>query len=1196
MDLVGLASSVGLKAGVALLRKGRPARKLAKAACAYAGIKWSRRRVLAWLKTEHVRSALVAAHQGPLDQITSDLEARLRHRRLIPSRWAASRTTALAQAVVSYALSNLIAAEDPSTAIAMAHFREVGLIQLVLERTERIENAMLPAIPPADLLRLPPPAQVAAQEALLVDAKPAARLLRLLVGMNDSDLCTGIRVLLEDPAPWLAQAAGETWLVMAEFASAHRCADLASKTFERAAMMGAPDRAGCLTRAAFHALDSAPDRARGLIEQARIVRPTDSFTDLVSLLADRDHDAVLNRTADPQLWNGSQHAGLAFAVRAHILFVRGEFDACIAAAAAGRALSPRSTALLIEDARARVAKAFRPSGRISIPDLEEAISRARAAAAERRAWGGPAGEAIDVACAAAIRMHEWTRVLELTEVVESTLPPTDIRTDEVLGHAVMACLVLDRHDQAELLADQIKEPYARAIARAALSRDDIAARENVYEALIEATTADDVVKLQLELVLLGSTDVPRLDETRVFSQVQASFIDAILAENGGRYDDAIRYARRWAPEHLGSARLLVRALHHRGDIEQAVAAAREAFGRFADHELLLLSARALYDVGRLEEADEELGQALEAQPAPQLRQLLIRARIEIAQARGDWGAVRRLAQDALDAGAEDHDVRWLLAGAQYNVGDYGEAWRTLAGPPALDPVDDQRAKLWLDLMRREALSADNVSAAVRLAERFPDNEQLVASVVVSLGLLPLEIELPETTRSQLRILGDSFFERFPESEYLVKFSAPTPTALLEDMKARIEPGSAARRELFAKFMRSEVPIAVLSMASGQAYGETVVRVRGSILPIESPYDDIRLEERQTAKSALEKDVVTEASVFYVGALIPEIWGEIRTSFASTAISSMSFQDLLRSRDALSLGGSGSLSWNPSEEHWEYSELDDDELTEQRRIADFMVSEARKVKLVYRRELVVYADFDEAATGGWAGALELARESGLPLYSDDFVLRGIARAEGIPSFGTTAVLDALVDRGLLAEDSARSARVRLLRAKGVDMAVECAEVREAIALDEYRCVGAAISLTRPSFWRDRVSAYDVYQEACANSASEGDRAGWVAAAAYGLTWNATGASATQEIASLLAATILRYASESGSAADMVQAARQVARERSAQDPLDPTFRLVLAAHNKSGTRPDIAARRVLALATGLDKADRDSVVRLLIGGS
>jgi hypothetical protein len=60
---------------------------------------------------------------------------------------------------------------------------------------------------------------------------------------------------------------------------------------------------------------------------------------------------------------------------------------------------------------------------------------------------------------------------------------------------------------------------------------------------------------------------------------------------------------------------------------------------------------------------------------------------------------------------------------------------------------------------------------------------------------------------------------------------------------------------------------------------------------------------------------------------------------------------------------------------------------------------------------------------------------LPLFSDDRVIRILAREAGIPSFGTIAITEALTRRGLLTDDAKDRARAALAAAGAIDLSTE-----------------------------------------------------------------------------------------------------------------------------------------------------------------
>jgi hypothetical protein len=103
---------------------------------------------------------------------------------------------------------------------------------------------------------------------------------------------------------------------------------------------------------------------------------------------------------------------------------------------------------------------------------------------------------------------------------------------------------------------------------------------------------------------------------------------------------------------------------------------------------------------------------------------------------------------------------------------------------------------------------------------------------------------------------------------------------------------------------------------------------------------------------------------------------------------------------------------------------------------------------------------------WAASYAVAARLTFSLYSDDRYIRAQARREGIPSFGTVSLLEALVERGRLDPAGYKAAR-RRLRASGA-LGIPPGEdelVEEAREADWQLTESLRQGLLDPSSWRD-----------------------------------------------------------------------------------------------------------------------------------
>jgi predicted nucleic acid-binding protein len=290
-----------------------------------------------------------------------------------------------------------------------------------------------------------------------------------------------------------------------------------------------------------------------------------------------------------------------------------------------------------------------------------------------------------------------------------------------------------------------------------------------------------------------------------------------------------------------------------------------------------------------------------------------------------------------------------------------------------------------------------------------------------------------------------------------------------------------------------------------------------------------------------------------------------------------------------------VAWNPERDSLEFTEASDEVRAADRAAGEFMADEARSLRIHYRRDLLTFKDFDNLVAGGWAGAFDLARELGLAIFSDDHMLRAIARSEGLSTFGTLAVIDVLVERGALSPEDALEARIELRKAKAVELPFNPAEFESAVAQQGYKCVGAALGVARPTFWLGREQALASYRRVLKSAPTPRDAAEWLGAGLHGVTALVQGAEAQEELVAIFLVESLQVAGRSGDGSQLcLQSARAVAVERGLKDPLLPGFRKLMEGLREAGAAPDVVAAATVSLAAGLPPEDREMVVRLVLG--
>jgi hypothetical protein len=224
---------------------------------------------------------------------------------------------------------------------------------------------------------------------------------------------------------------------------------------------------------------------------------------------------------------------------------------------------------------------------------------------------------------------------------------------------------------------------------------------------------------------------------------------------------------------------------------------------------------------------------------------------------------------------------------------------------------------------------------------------------------------------------------------------------------------------------------------------------------------------------------------------------------------------------------------------------------------------------------------------------------LPLYSDDIVLRLVARSEGVSAFGTFSLLEVLAGKGQIGEDSFRDAIMSLRRNYAADLPFDAEQILTLAAEHGWRAGPGALPLTRPAFWQDPQRGFSLYQR-CLEKVLRHDEMslpGWCAAATLGFARSWPAALATRRAGRILAFTVLMsFVQSSGLRADlfspMLKASRPAARNLGLDDTL-PAAVEALKETMEETFGVSQAAPIFAKLVEGLDTEDRTVALQVFL---
>lgn len=428
-------------------------------------------------------------------------------------------------------------------------------------------------------------------------------------------------------------------------------------------------------------------------------------------------------------------------------------------------------------------------------------------------------------------------------------------------------------------------------------------------------------------------------------------------------------------------------------------------------------------------------------------------------------------RDAYAAHPDHAEFAWGLIAAQANQGRLDSAWSTLQDlAPSLD--SPEQVPLWINLHARYGFTPNDIEAALDFTIRWPTVAATVFTVLLGAGeqqrpdgglVLPdLRPELLERFQRELA----AFVQTHPTGP--IRSIRLDTTGLLTQIRAYLVP-DAGRLDRAADLVRAgTLPLGALAVATRRAYMRALIEQTCG-LQYACTTDAAMFElEVTAARQALDARVVVETSALAVATIIPHRWPTLRSAFAEAHLPRPALTDIDAGwRDLVRAPGSTfSVGYDP---------VNDVLVRHETTAVEHQRLRERAVALdTAARELVVadLAENSQPATPDavWLAPLELARQRDLPLWSDDIAIRSIAATQGIPSFGTVALITALVEAELI-PDTLRDDVCLLAQAGVVDLVLTDEELFDLAAREQWAPGAAAVHVSRAATWASYSSAVD-----------------------------------------------------------------------------------------------------------------------------
>lgn len=442
--------------------------------------------------------------------------------------------------------------------------------------------------------------------------------------------------------------------------------------------------------------------------------------------------------------------------------------------------------------------------------------------------------------------------------------------------------------------------------------------------------------------------------------------------------------------------------------------------------------------GDAETAEREFLALARAPEVPtQIRAAAFAGAMEVVGADRNYTATHALAKEWHAAVPDDSNGLWNLLFALARLARHDEA-HELVGREDPDADIPERALLLAEILSRAAPRAEALERIAELSDRFDRKvEGLEAAFLqASLGAEQAGAEIPEPLIERTKETWANFRTRFPDTEFVQVFEAPTTPEEFVELMKRVGSEDSVRlqKEAFDAIRDGTGPVNSVTAFSPSAHvGGTWLRL--NILPLGFSTDPSDEADRETARAALGGAAVWDASSLFISGGLgadhaDQVFGALPGSVIANDTLADADQEVVR---APSEGQLESVSDPDDPGHVGLRKLPDEEVKRARFMAEGMLALAKR----FRSEpgassgsnsqlAELHEESPESAWKALTGTLALAERLDLPVFSDDRWIREQARGMNIPAFGTVALLDVLAERQVISAEERVRLRQMLMR--------------------------------------------------------------------------------------------------------------------------------------------------------------------------
>lgn len=999
---------------------------------------------------------------------------------------------------------------------------------------------------------------------------------------------------------WRGPDEHEVWCAIGGYANEYDLPVRAADAFSRAVVAGAVPEGHWRACTGIFEMNAGQSQAEQTLRTARELDGGQVLADLgLTVLAHRGKTGPMPIPASlaPEnisVWGQSPTARLFLGDRCAML---NDHDQALIHYEAALSRSPGSSTAQVLIARTLLAclNTHRSS---RDRDLRRALSLAEAARADRRRWDGPSEVAAEVLMQARVLQSDVGAALAVTHSGPSgEATDREATSARLTAHGARLAYhagMVEEGDSLAAVSTAAAPLYAAELAAARADATDATDDERLLlwtQALAAAETDDQRFVAAQRLTQLGEWPIPVLEELHAVNLIAPDLYAVLAAKAHERRGDLTGAARMLRPhQHTSVLAIIALAdvLEGGGKPQEAAAVLQQAAGRLSDLNLDLKSLDVLHRAGNDEAAKQQALRLLARPGLPgAIRQRLHYNLMRHANRAKDWAMAGEHAQNGLDEVLQSEpdtnaavlvrlnpmaqDFALGKVGFLYNLRLWDEAWAAWDRYRP-EPTNAQEALIWLHLVRRQAWTEQNIRTLLSLHAKFADDDELGTQVLDTVNRAlavadnqngdqlgsPWSEALPPEVLTDLRSLTAEAMEDYqthhPNGGLTTAVGIPD-TETMQALLANKTAGIHAHRQICQAIRDGDAVLGLAASSIEGFYAQSLIQRAAGMLPACSADPAVSEIERLAAAQALDSTVVLDPSALVITACLPGRWDALRAHFATVQLPDVCMDDILRTEESIGRLLASSFTAGLAEDDATVETTVLSTAAKQSLVTQIraIVSAASAAALVPVTELTsaekalnggdhsgpVAATLRLEVEGPWAAPLELALSKGLPLWSDDVLIREIARAAGVPAFGTLALTHLLVDQDLL-PDTYEDDNARLLSAFVVDLPLDANLAKSHAETEGWGAGGVATALSRPAPWHrpDILATWTEIAEAVATH-KPGELAQWLYLASLGA--GAAGADACGTLARILAAGVIASGTTVESAESLTAASAGAARE-------------------------------------------------------